>query len=84
MDWFYWRKYSYIFSVIITIASLISIFKLGFKTGVDFQGGRSYVVRFDKDVDLTAAHESLAKLFVIGDESKAVDVKTLRTQANLK
>ena len=78
------RKYSYIFSVIITIASLISIFKLGFKTGVDFQGGRSYVVRFDKDVDATAAHESLAKLFVIGDESKAVDVKTFGNSGQLK
>ena len=70
------RKYAYIVSAILTVASLFSIFNYGFKTGVDFKGGRSYVVRFDKDVEATKAHESLAKLFVLNGESQAVDVKT--------
>jgi SecD/SecF fusion protein len=78
------RKYAYVFSFIITAASLFSIFTKGFKTGVDFQGGRSYVVRFDKDVEATKAHESLAKLFVVNGESKAVDVKTFGNSNQLK
>lgn len=78
------RKYAYVFSLLLTSASLISMFTLKFKTGVDFQGGRSYVVRFDKDVDATEAHESLAKLFVLNGESKAVDVKTFGNSDQLK
>ena len=54
------------------------------KTGVDFKGGRSYVVRFDKDVEATKAHESLAKLFVLNGESQAVDVKTFGNANQLK
>jgi SecD/SecF fusion protein len=77
------RKYAY-FSAILTVASLFSIFNYGFKTGVDFKGGRSYVVRFDKDVEATKAHESLAKLFVLNGESQAVDVKTFGNANQLK
>jgi SecD/SecF fusion protein len=29
----------------------ISMFTHGFKYGIDFTGGRNYVVRFDKDVN---------------------------------
>jgi SecD/SecF fusion protein len=78
------RKYAYIFSAVLTTACIISMVKLGFKTGVDFKGGRSYVVRFDKNVESTKAHESLAKLFVINGEQQAVDVKTFGNEDQLK
>ncbi len=78
------RRYAYIFSAILTTACIISIVKLGFKTGVDFKGGRSYIVRFDKDVDATKAHESLVKLFVEKGEQQAVDVKTFGNDSQLK
>lgn len=78
------RKYAYVFSTILTIASIISIVTLGFKTGVDFKGGRSYVVRFDKNIESTKAHESLAKLFVEKGEQQAVDVKTFGSDNQLK
>lgn len=43
------RKYYYIFSALIIIAGIFSYVKKGgFSLGVDFKGGRSYVVRFDK------------------------------------
>jgi SecD/SecF fusion protein len=35
----------------------------GFDHGVDFSGGRSYTVRFDKPIDRTAVHESLNKVY---------------------
>jgi SecD/SecF fusion protein len=78
------RKYAYIFSAVLTTACIISMVTLGFKTGVDFKGGRSYVVRFDKNVESTKAHESLAKLFVINGEQQAVDVKTFGNEDQLK
>jgi SecD/SecF fusion protein len=44
------RKITYSVSTILFVLSLASIFTLGFDFGVDFKGGRSYVVQFDKDV----------------------------------
>lgn len=79
------RKYAYIFSSILTIVCLASIFTSGFKYGVDFNGGRSYVVRFDKPVNSQDADESLQKQFVLQDGSQsAMDVKTFGTSNQLK
>ena len=44
------RKFSYIISGVLILVSLGSIFIKGFTFGVDFTGGRTYVVRFDKPV----------------------------------
>lgn len=53
------RKYSYIISSVLTVICLISIFTKGFQYGVDFTGGRTYVVRFDDKVNTTEIRESL-------------------------
>ncbi len=78
------RKIAYVFSAILTIICLISIFTQGFKFGVDFNGGRSYVVRFDKPVNAIQADENLQKQFVINGDKSAVDVKTFGTDNQLK
>jgi SecD/SecF fusion protein len=44
------RKISYTISAVVLTVSLASIIFYGFDLGVDFKGGRSYVVQFDKDV----------------------------------
>ncbi|MDR2359343.1 MAG: protein translocase subunit SecDF [Prevotellaceae bacterium] len=44
------RKFAYILSVSIVVIGLAFIFTKGFTYGVDFTGGRTYVVRFDKPV----------------------------------
>ncbi|MFL5762306.1 MAG: protein translocase subunit SecDF [Bacteroidia bacterium] len=41
------RKWYYVFSLLIITAGVISFLNKGFSLGVDFKGGRSYVVRFD-------------------------------------
>src|SRR5690606_24723557 len=46
------RKKFYAFSIIITIIAIGSILTKGFSYGVDFKGGRTYVVQFEKPVDL--------------------------------
>ncbi|RST28281.1 protein translocase subunit SecD [Chryseobacterium lacus] len=79
------RKYAYIISAVITLVSLGSIFTQGFKFGVDFNGGRSYVVRFDQSVQSAKADESLQKIFVNKDgDQSAVDVKTFGSDNQLK
>lgn len=59
------RKMAYIFSGVLVSVSLFSLFTNGLNQGIDFVGGRTYTVRFDKDVnpleiqnDLIAAFES--------------------------
>lgn len=44
------RKVSYAISTIAFIVAFLSMAIVGFDLGVAFQGGRSYVVKFDKDV----------------------------------
>ncbi|MEZ4818211.1 MAG: protein translocase subunit SecDF [Flavobacteriaceae bacterium] len=59
------RKVAYIISGILLTISLGSLFTNGLNQGIDFVGGRTYTVRFDKDVnaldiqnDLIAAYGS--------------------------
>ena len=44
------RKITYAASTIVFVIALSSMIFYGFDLGVDFKGGRSYVVQFDKDV----------------------------------
>ncbi|WP_262147693.1 protein translocase subunit SecD [Chryseobacterium foetidum] len=79
------RKIAYAVSVILTIVSLVSIFTNGFKYGIDFTGGRNYVVRFDKNVSAEDAEESLVKLFKTEDgKNSSVEAKTFGNDRQLK
>lgn len=80
------RKWAYIISTILMILSIAAIAINGFKLGVDFKGGRSYVVKFDKAVDANNAENSLAKLFASYDaiNESSVDVKTFGGDNQLK
>ncbi|MCQ4035212.1 protein translocase subunit SecD [Kaistella montana] len=79
------RKYAYIISAILTIASLISIFTNGFKYGIDFTGGRNYVVRFEKPVDGNVIEEKLLQIFKTADnKNSSVEAKTFGSDNQLK
>lgn len=79
------RKYAYIFSAILTLICLGSIFTHGFKFGVDFEGGRNYVIKFDKPVDVSKAKDNLLPLFATKDgKNNSVDVKTIGDDKQLK
>ncbi|MFD2530535.1 protein translocase subunit SecDF [Polaribacter marinaquae] len=73
------RKIAYVISGAIIIGGLISIFSIGLKQGVDFKGGRSYVVRFDQDMNATEVAETLKGAF-----GTAPEVKTYGTPNQLK
>ena len=57
------RKWSYIISGALILISLLSIFFKGFTYGVDFTGGRTYVVRFDKPVQAEDVREAVLDVF---------------------
>jgi SecD/SecF fusion protein len=50
IDFIGMRKYFYIVSGVILLAGVVSLFVRGLNPGIDFTGGRTYVVRFDKPV----------------------------------
>lgn len=73
------RKIAYFISGAIIIGGLVSIFTIGLKQGVDFKGGRSYVVRFDQDMSATEVAGTLKDVF-----GTAPEVKTYGTDNQLK
>ena len=79
------RKYAYIFSTILTVICLASIAINGFKFGVDFEGGRNYVVKLEKKANLDEAKTALAPLFKTEDgKNNTVDIKTFGNDTQLK
>ncbi|ARV06458.1 protein translocase subunit SecDF [Polaribacter sp. SA4-10] len=73
------RKVAYVISGGIIIAGIISIFSIGLKQGVDFKGGRSYVVRFDQTMNATEVASTLKDAF-----GSAPEVKTYGSDNQLK
>ncbi|WKS96014.1 protein translocase subunit SecD [Riemerella columbina] len=79
------RKIAYVISTILMVVSIASIAINGFKLGVDFEGGRNYVVKFNKPVDATKAEANLSKLFQTeSGKNNSVDVKTFGNDNQLK
>ena len=73
------KKIAYIVSGALILISLVSIFTKGFTYGVDFTGGRTYVVRFDQPVtaeDVRAA--------AIAEFDGAVEVKQFGGESQMK
>jgi len=73
------RKIAYIISSTFIIISIVSLLTNGLNYGVDFVGGRSYVVKFDKPMSATDVSVALKDVF--GD---APEVKTYGEESQLK
>ena len=73
------KKIAYIVSGTLILISLVSIFTKGFTYGVDFTGGRTYVVRFDQPV---SAEEVRAA--AIAEFDGAVEVKQFGGESQMK
>ena len=72
------RKATYIISTILILISLSSLVFQGLNQGVDFLGGRSYIVRFDKEVKSADIESSLSNSF------GSAEVKTFGSANQLK
>ena len=73
------KKIAYIVSGALILISLVSIFTKGFTYGVDFTGGRTYIVRFDQPV---TAEEVRAA--AIAEFDGAVEVKQFGGESQMK
>ena len=70
------RKSSYILSGSLILLSVISLATIGLNTGVDFTGGRTYVVRFDQTVSAEEVRSALEKTLVSDDATmSSLEVK---------
>ncbi len=57
------KKWTYLFSSIVVVVSFISLFTNGLDQGVDFVGGRTFQVRFEKPIETEVVKAELAKVF---------------------
>ncbi len=74
------RKLYYIFSSVIIVLGIVFYFKNGgFNLGVDFKGGRTYSIRFEKDINTEEIKSSLSKAF-----HEAPEVKTIGSANQVK
>ena len=63
------RKMSYIISGVIVLVSVVSLFVQGLNLGVEFTGGRTFVVRFDQDVTAEQVRAQLNEAFAGAEDA---------------
>lgn len=73
IDWMGKRKIAYIISTVVIVTGLASIFTRGFNLGVDFKGGYSYDISFDKNISQEEVVTSLSSVFGAAPIVKTVD-----------
>jgi len=83
------KKWSYIISGIVIVISIASICFKGFSYGVDFTGGRTYIVRFDKSVTAEEVRASVEATFEdaareAGIDQYSVEVKQFGGDSQMK
>lgn len=81
-DFIKFGKTAFIIGGIMIAISFGSLAVRGLNLGIDFQGGRNYVVRFDKEVSVAQIRESLANVDEFKDE--VPEVKTYGPSRQVK
>jgi SecD/SecF fusion protein len=80
INWLGMRKYAYTISIILSVIGLISLVFRGLDQGIDFTGGRTYVIRFDHNVSTVEVRNALAAEF----GGNAPEVKTFGPSTQVK
>ena len=81
-DFIKFGKTAFIIGGIMILISFGSLAVRGLNLGIDFQGGRNYVVRFDKEVSVAQIREALANVPEFKDD--APEVKTFGPSRQVK
>ncbi len=74
------RKKFYILSLALVVAGIISLSTKGLRRGIDFLGGRTFVVRFDNDIKTADLSAALGKQF----DGNIPEVKTFGPSNQVK
>ncbi|MGG5577735.1 protein translocase subunit SecDF [Myroides sp. C15-4] len=69
-DFLKMKKATYGLSAVIVVVSFASFFINGFDEGTDFVGGRTFQVKFDKEVSANDVSEKLGEVFGVSVEAK--------------
>ncbi len=80
INWLGLRKYAYIFSITFSVIGILSLTFRGLDQGIDFTGGRTYVVRFDQNVRTPEIRNALENQF----DGMAPEVKTFGPSTQVK
>ena len=78
IDFLKYRKMAYILSFVVISLGLFSLFTSGLDQGIDFVGGRTYTVRFDRDMNTEEVRQSTDKVF------GSSEIKTIGSPNQLK
>ena len=79
------RKFSYLFSGLLVLVSIVSLLTLKLNLGIEFTGGRDYVVRFDKTVNVEDVRDKLEDAFKAGDAAnKSLEVKQFGNENQIR
>lgn len=73
------RKVTYSISIAVCLICLVFIFAKGFSYGVDFTGGRTFVLRFDKEVTAEQIRSAASEEF-----GETVEVKQFGGESQMK
>ena len=57
------RKTGYLIPVVFMVLGVASLMTIGLNTGIDFTGGRNYIIRFDQDVQTVELRSALDEQF---------------------
>jgi SecD/SecF fusion protein len=79
VPWVQIRKKLYIISIVLSVIGITSLVFRGLNPGIDFVGGRTYVVRFDQDVRTDEIRSALSKVF-----PNPPEVKTFGANSQVK
>jgi SecD/SecF fusion protein len=72
IDFIGMRKYFYIASIAVSVLGIGSLFVRGLSQGIDFKGGRTFVVRFDEGTNVKTADVAKTLAGVFGEMPQVV------------
>ncbi len=78
------RRYAYIFSSILMVIGLISLASRGLNLGVDFVGGRTYVIRLDRVLTPEKAADQIGRVLIENGRHSSPEVKVFGKSNQLK
>ncbi len=78
------KKWTYIISSTVIIGSCISFYVNGLDEGVDFVGGRTFQIKFEKPVEPTQISAELSKVFGSAEAKVFGDIDQLRITTKYK
>ncbi len=72
IDFIGMRKYFYVASIAVTVLGIGSLFVRGLSQGIDFKGGRTFVVRFDEGTNVRTSDVAKTLTGVFGEMPQVV------------